>query len=71
MEMIVFANDEQLDEVDVTIKLTMKLKEWKMVSDALRKDSKDNYHWTKTEVAHAIEQVFEEYHSLLKKEKQP
>jgi len=71
MNMVVYADDKQMDEVDVTIKLTMKLKEWKMVSDALRKDSKDNYHWTKAEVALAIEQVFNEYHSLIQREKQP
>ena len=70
MNVVVYADDKQLDEVDVTIKLTMKLKEWKMVSDALRRDSKDNYHWTKTELAYAIEQVFEEYHSLIQREKQ-
>jgi hypothetical protein len=63
MIVAVVANPKQIDDVDITITMTMKLREWKLVSDALRKDGATDYHWSKTSVAHAIEETFEKYHT--------
>lgn len=71
MDIVAFSNEKQLDEVDVTIKVTMKLGEWKMISDSLRKESKDNYNWTKVDFALAVEKIFDEYHTVLLRKENP
>lgn len=70
MEMIAHGNLDQLNEVDVTIKTTMKLREWKIIADSLKKESTDNYHWTKDQFAHNIIEVMNEFRTVLESHKE-
>lgn len=54
-------NSSQLDEVDVTITVTMKLREWKMISKSVRSDAKSDYNFTKHDFADKVGDVIDTY----------
>lgn len=64
-------NSSQLDEVDVTITVTMKLKEWKLISGSLIRDSRTEYQWTKTEVANQIGEIIHAYTDKVERTVEP
>lgn len=71
MEITAHGNLDQLNEVDVTIKTTMKLREWKIIADSLKRESSDNYHWTKAQFALNIIEVMNEFRTVLERQKEP
>lgn len=71
MTIITQANTSQLDEVEVTIDITMKLRDWKLVEQSIRKDAKDDYHWTRAEFANQLQEVISEYTDKVSKTFQP
>jgi hypothetical protein len=54
------ANTKQLDDVDVTINVTMKMSEWKYLMDDMRRSNKESYWYGKEELANSIAMVVRE-----------
>ena len=54
-------NGPQLAEIDLTITITMKVKEWALIIESVSDEAKQKYHHTKYEFTDNVASVIQEY----------